>query len=162
MKTKSNVQELSREAIESFLMQHRVGVLSLTDGAGAYGIPLAYFYDEGTVYLTISRKGRKMDYIGKRMPVSFTVYTIPAGFGAPGKTSWTSVICEGVLENITVPEELTKAVRTGEKRMGVPEGTWQKLLDMMLQHPEQSNFWKISSATCGGRGVEDEQIEFEA
>jgi len=32
MKTKSNVQELSMQAIESFFRQNKAGVLSLSDG----------------------------------------------------------------------------------------------------------------------------------
>ena len=162
MKTKSNVQDLSMEAIEPFLKKNRVGVLSLADGEAAYGIPLAYFYEAGTIYLTISRKGRKMNFIDKNKKVSFAVFELPEGFGKPGKTSWTSVICDGVMENITDPDAITRAVRAGEKHMGMPEGTWDKLLEMVLQRPEDSNFWKISNATFGGRGIEDEKVEFEA
>lgn len=162
MKTKSNVEDLSRDAIEAFLKKKRVGVLSLADGAAAYGIPLAYFYDAGTIYLTISRKGRKMAFIDNNKGVSFAVFEIPDEFGAPGKTGWTSVICDGVLENITDPAELTRAVRAGERHMGMPEGAWDKLLEMVLKQPGPSNFWKICAATYGGRGVEDEKVEFEA
>ncbi|MEI6126208.1 MAG: pyridoxamine 5'-phosphate oxidase family protein [Pseudomonadota bacterium] len=162
MKTKSNVQDLSKEAVEIFLKKNRIGVLSLADGTAAYGIPLAYFYDAGAIYLTISRKGRKMEFINKNKKVSFTVFAVPEGFGTPGKMNWSSVICDGLLENITDPDELTRAVRIGEKHMGMPEGTWDKLLEMMLQQPGHSNFWKISAASFGGRGVEDEKIEFEA
>jgi nitroimidazol reductase NimA-like FMN-containing flavoprotein (pyridoxamine 5'-phosphate oxidase superfamily) len=162
MKTKSNVQDLSMEAIESFLKKNKVGILSLADGQAAYGIPLAYFYEAGTIYLTISRKGRKMAFIDKSRRVSFAVFELPEGFGAAGKTNWTSVVCDGVLENITAPDEITRTVRTGERCMGMPAGTWDKLLEMVLQNPGQSNFWKIGSATFGGRAVEDEKIEFEA
>jgi nitroimidazol reductase NimA-like FMN-containing flavoprotein (pyridoxamine 5'-phosphate oxidase superfamily) len=162
MKTKSNVQDLSKDAIESFLKKNRVGVLSLAAGEAAYGIPLAYFYEAGTIYLTISRKGRKLAYIDKNKKVSFAVFELPEGFGAPGKMNWTSVICDGVLENITDPDAITRAVRAGEKHMGMQAGAWDKLLEMVLKQPGDSNFWKISNATYGGRGVEDEQIEFEA
>jgi nitroimidazol reductase NimA-like FMN-containing flavoprotein (pyridoxamine 5'-phosphate oxidase superfamily) len=162
MKTKSNVQELSRQAMESFLRKNKVGVLSLADGKAAYGIPLAYFYDAGTIYLTISRKGKKMAFIEKNKKVSFAVFKLPEAFGTTGNTSWTSVLCDGVLENITDPDEITFAVRAGEKHMGTPAGAWEKLLEMVLQNPQDSNFWKIAGATFGGRGVEDEKIEFEA
>ena len=162
MKTKSNVQDLSKAAIEAFLKKNKIGVLSLADGAAAYGIPLAYFYDAGTIFLTISRKGKKMAFIDKNKKVSFAVFAIPEDFGTPGKTNWTSVICDGMLENITDPDEITKTVRAGEKHMGMPSGSWDKLLEMVLQKPGDSNFWKISNATFGGRGVEDEKIEFEA
>lgn len=162
MKTKSNVQDLSRDVIEAFLKKKRVGVLSLADSEAAYGIPLAYFYENGTIYLTISRKGRKMAFIDNNKRVSFAVFEIPDEFGTPGKTGWTSVICDGVLENITGTAELTLAVRAGERHMGMPEGAWDKLLEMVLKQPGPSNFWKITNASYGGRGVEDEQVEFEA
>lgn len=161
MKIKSNVQDLSKDAIDEFLRKNRVGVLSLTDGTSSYGVPLAYFYEDDTIYLTISRTGRKMEYIKKNKSVCFTVFQIPEGFGTPGKMDWTSVICDGVLENIKDPEELTKAVRTGEKHMGMPEGAWEKILQMTLKNPENSSFWKISITTAGGRGVKDEKIKFE-
>ena len=162
MKTKSNVQPLSQAAIDVCLRTNRVGVLSLTDGTTPYGIPLAYFYEDGTIYLTIARAGRKMDYIRQNKKVSFLVYDIPEGFGAPGKTYWTSVICEGELENITAPEELTRAVRAGERHMGMPAGTWDRILQMTLANPQSSNFWKIRVLQYGGRGVDDEKIEFES
>lgn len=160
MKIKSNVQNLSQEAIESFLRTKRVGVLSLADGQDPYGVPLAYFYDDGTIYLTISRRGRKMACIDRNKRVSFAVFDIPDEFGTPGKTGWTSVICDGVLENITDPAELTRAVRAGERHMNMPEGAWQSLLEMVLGQPGPSNFWKIKDSAFGGRGVADERVEF--
>ena len=161
MKTKSNVQNLSKDEIDDFLSSNRAGVLSLTDGTSTYGLPFAYFYGDGTIYLTISLKGRKKKYIENNNNVCFTVFHIPDDFGKPGKTSWTSVICEGVLEAIKEPEELKKAVHVGEKHMGMPEGSLEKLLQMILKDPENSNFWKINLSSLGGRGVENEKIEFE-
>ena len=71
------------------------------------------------------------------------------------------MICEGVLEAIKEPEELKKAVRIGEKHMGMPDGSLEKLLQMILKDPENSNFWKINLSSLDGRGVENEKIEFE-
>jgi hypothetical protein len=44
--------------------------------------------------------------------------------------------------------------------MGMPEGTWDKLLEMTLKKPEASNFWKIKVTESGGQGVEDFKEEF--
>ena len=102
-----------------------------------------------------------MEYVHNNKNVVFTVFNISEGFGMPGKTGWSSVICEGVLENVRNPEELTKVVRAGEKHFGMPEGGWEPLLQMTLKDPTKSHFWKIRITSAGGRGVEDEMIEFE-
>lgn len=160
MKARSNVRSIERSEIDDFLKKQRVGLLSLTDGQTSYAIPLAYSYDGENIYLTMGAKGRKMDYINKSKNVCFNVYWVPEGFGT-GKMSWTSVICDGVLERLTDPEEITKAVRIGEKQMGMPEGTWDKVLEMTLKNPAESSFWRIKVTNYGGRGVEDFKEEFE-
>jgi nitroimidazol reductase NimA-like FMN-containing flavoprotein (pyridoxamine 5'-phosphate oxidase superfamily) len=161
LKTKSNAHNLSKDEIDDFLSKNRAGVLSLTDGMSPYALPFAYFYGDSTIYLTISLKGRKKEYLKKNKNVCFTVFRIPDNFGTPGKTSWTSVICEGVLEAVKEPEELKKAVRIAEKHMGTPEGSLENLLQMILKDPGNSSFWKINLSSLGGRGVENEKIEFE-
>ena len=154
MKTKSNVRDLSAQEIDDFLSGQRVGVLSLNDGKSSYAIPLAYFYEQGAVYLTLGGEGRKMEYISTNRNVCFTVCRVPENFGAGGM-SWTSVIADGILERLTDPGDITRAVRSGEKHMGMPEGTWDRLLAMTLKNPQESNFWKVRVTHAGGRGVED-------
>ena len=161
MKFKSNIQDLSRNAIDNLLETSKAGVLSFANETSPYAIPLAYFYGDKTIYLTLGSTGRKMEYVHNNKNVVFTVFSISEGFGIPGKTGWTSVICEGVLENVRSPEELTKVVRAGERHFGIPEGTWENLLQMTLKDPTKSNFWKIRITSAGGRGVEDEKIELE-
>ncbi len=160
MKTKSNVGTMSPEEIDSFLKEQKVGILSLTDGDSAYGIPLAYFYDNNTVYITLGPTGKKMGYVEKNKKVSFSVYWVPQGYPSSGR-GWKSVICEGGLERITDAEELTQAVRTAERHMGMPEGSMNKILEMTLKNTAQSNFWKIPVESKGGRGVEEFKEEFE-
>ncbi|RMF94295.1 MAG: pyridoxamine 5'-phosphate oxidase family protein [Candidatus Schekmanbacteria bacterium] len=159
MKTKSNVEALSEEEIDSFLKEQRVGILSLTNGESAYGIPLAYFYDKKTIYITLGPTGKKMEYIEKSKKVSFTVYWVPQDY--PASRSWKSVIVEGELTRITDPDELRSAVKTAEKFMGMPEGSLDKILEMTLKNPGNSNFWKIPLQKVGGKGVKDFQEEFE-
>ena len=161
MKFKTNVKTLTRAEIDEFLKSHRVGVLSMTDGKTPYAIPLAYSYDGENIYLTMANQGRKAQYLKNNTPVCFIIYWIPEGFGAPGKMSYTSIICDGVLNHIIDPGELTGAVRTLERQMGYPAGAMDKLLEMTLKKPEASNFWKISVKDVGGKGVEDFKEEFE-
>lgn len=159
MKTRSNVRKLSQDEIEEFLRSQRVGTLSMNDGKNSYAVPLAYFYDGEQLYLTIGGQGRKMAYIKKNPNVCFVVCWIPEDFGL-SKMSWKSVVCDGVIEQVTHPVGIKKAVQTGEQHLGMPAGTWDKMLEMTLKKPEASNFWKIKITDIGGQGVEDFKEEF--
>ena len=57
----------------------------------------------------------------------------------------------GIIEQITDPEGIEKAVRTSEKHMNMPEGTWNALLERTLQAPEASCFWKIIITEVNGK-----------
>jgi uncharacterized protein len=160
MKTKSNVEQMDKSAIDAFLKKNRVGVIGLHDGSNSYSIPLAYAYDNNSIYLTMGHVGRKAHCISKNKNVCFTVYWIPEGFGSPGKMNWTSVVCDGVLEHLEDPDAITQAVRVLEKHMGMPEGSWGVLLAMTLKNPQVSNFWKIQVTAAGGRTIENELVEF--
>ncbi len=81
MKTKSNVRNLSKAEIDAFLKEQKVGHLSLTDGESSYAVPLAYSYDNDTIYLTLGPQGKKMEYIGKSKKVCFSVFWVPEGYG---------------------------------------------------------------------------------
>jgi nitroimidazol reductase NimA-like FMN-containing flavoprotein (pyridoxamine 5'-phosphate oxidase superfamily) len=161
MKVKTNVKTLTREEIDAFLKRQRVGILSMTDGETAYGIPLAYSYDGTSIYLTMANQGRKARYFTSNKPVCFTVCWTPEGFGAPGRMSYTSVVCDGTFEHVTSPAELTAAVRTLEQQMQYPPGSMDRLLEITLKNPAGSNFWKIRLTNIGGKGVEDFKEEFE-
>ncbi len=148
------IKTLSRPEIDDFLKSQKVGLLSLTDGQSAYSIPLGYSYDGENIGITIRNEGRKMAYINKNRNVCFVVYWIPEGFGMQ-KMAYKSVICDGKLEQVTDPEDITKAVRNSEKHMGLPEGAWNSLLEMTLKSPENSFFWRIRLTDVGGKSVED-------
>jgi nitroimidazol reductase NimA-like FMN-containing flavoprotein (pyridoxamine 5'-phosphate oxidase superfamily) len=145
-----DIKTMTKAEIEDFLSQQKMGCLSLTDGETPYSIPLAYFYDDGCIYITIRPAGRKMAYIDKNKNVCFVVCWVPDGFGMQ-KRNYISVICDGLLEHVTAPEELKKAVRAGEKHLGMPEGAWNGLLEKTLQNPEASSFWKIRVTAFGGK-----------
>jgi hypothetical protein len=42
----------------------------------------------------------------------------------------------------------------------MPEGSWDKMLEMTLKRPEASNFWGIKITQRGGQGVEGFKEEF--
>lgn len=147
-----DITTMTKAEIEDFLSQQKVGFLSLTDGETPYAIPLAYFYDDGCIYITIRPEGRKMAYINSNKNACFAVCWVPEGFGMQ-KRNYISVICDGVLEQVTVEADLRKAVRAGEKHMGMPEGTWNGILEKTLLNPEASSFWKIKVKAFGGKRV---------
>jgi nitroimidazol reductase NimA-like FMN-containing flavoprotein (pyridoxamine 5'-phosphate oxidase superfamily) len=147
-----DIKIMTQAEIDDFLTGQKLGFLSLTDGETPYTIPLAYFYADGCIHITIRPEGRKMAYINKNKNVCFAVCWVPEGFGIE-KRNYTSVICDGVLEHVTGPDELKKAVRSGEKSMGMPEGAWNGLLEKTLQNPEASCFWRVRIKTFGGKRV---------
>ena len=161
MKTKSNVRDLTKEETVDFLKSQRVGTLSLNDRESSYAVPLAYFFNDDTVFLTLGPEGRKHNYVKANQSVCFSVFEVKPGVAGATSMCWKSAICDGKLERITEPDELTRTVRLGEKAMGMPEGTWQKLLEITLKNPSSSNFWKIITTSIGGRGVEEFKEEFE-
>jgi len=147
-----DIKTMSQDEIDQFLAAEKMGFLSLTDGETPYTIPLAYFYDTGCIHITIRQEGRKMAYISRNKNVCFAVCRVPEDFGMK-KMSYTSVICDGVLEHVIAPDELRKAVRAGEKHLGMPEGAWNGLLEKTLQNPGASSFWKIRVESFGGKKV---------
>jgi nitroimidazol reductase NimA-like FMN-containing flavoprotein (pyridoxamine 5'-phosphate oxidase superfamily) len=149
------LKTMSQEQIHEFLNSQKVGLLSLSDGKSAYAVPLGYSFDGKDIYLTIGNKGRKLDYINACRNVCFTVYWLQDNFGVKTGMSYKSVICDGVLEQISEPEAITRVVRNAEKHLGFPEGTWNVLLEKTLQNPADSPFWKINVTCIGSQVVGD-------
>jgi len=146
---KREIKTMSHDGINDFLSRQKIGILSLSENDSSYAIPLAYSYDGETIYLTLGPQGRKMGCIQKNKNVCFVVYDQPPSTG--GMPEWQSVICNGVIERITDPVNIEKAVRSGERHMGMPEGTWNGLLEKTLQAPEVSCFWRINISEINGK-----------
>jgi nitroimidazol reductase NimA-like FMN-containing flavoprotein (pyridoxamine 5'-phosphate oxidase superfamily) len=147
-----DIKIMNQGEIDAFLASEKLGFLSLTDGETPYAIPLAYFYADGCIHITIRAEGRKMAYINKNRKVCFAVCRVPEDFGIQNR-NYTSVICDGVLEHVTAADDLKIVVRAGEKSMGMPQGAWDGLLEKTLQNPESSSFWKIKITAFGGKRV---------
>ena len=151
----SGIKTMTPDQIDAFLKSQRVGLLSLTDTKSAYAIPLGYSYNGKDINLTMGNKGRKMAYIKSCRHVCFTVYWLSENFGLKTGMSYKSVICDGVLEHVTDPEEITKTVRETEKHLGLPAGTWNHLLERTLEDTSNSGFWKINVTQIGSQIVDD-------
>jgi nitroimidazol reductase NimA-like FMN-containing flavoprotein (pyridoxamine 5'-phosphate oxidase superfamily) len=146
---KREIKTMSKDEINDFLSSQKIGVLSLSENDSSYSIPLAYSYDGENIYLTLGPQGRKMECIKKNKNVCFVVYHQPPSEG--GMPEWKSIICNGFIEHLTDPESIEKAVRSGEKHMGMTEGTWNGLLEKTLQAPEASCFWKVKITEINGK-----------
>ncbi len=122
MKTRSNVRKLSPDEIEEFLRSQRVGTLSMNDGDKSYAVPLAYFYDGGQIYLTIGGEGQENDLHQEKSKCLFcrvldsTRFRLEKNVLEVGGLRW--CYC-----TLTDPEGITKAVRTAEKHLEMPEGS---------------------------------------
>jgi nitroimidazol reductase NimA-like FMN-containing flavoprotein (pyridoxamine 5'-phosphate oxidase superfamily) len=146
---KYEVKDLSAPEIDGFLKSQKVGLLCL-GGEAPYAVPLAYTYDHNTVYLTMRPTGRKMDSIARNRNACFVVYWMPEDFGMTNM-QWKSIICEGKLEQLTDRESVTRAVRAGEEKLGLPQGSWDRMIDSTMQNPSVSAFWKLEVKTVGGK-----------
>ena len=114
---KREIKTMSKDEINDFLSNQKIGILSLSENDSSYSIPLAYSYDKENIYLTLGPQGRKMECIQKNKNVCFVVYDRPSSEG--GMPGWKSIICNGVIERITDPKNIEKAVRSGEKHMEI-------------------------------------------
>ncbi|MFC6823792.1 pyridoxamine 5'-phosphate oxidase family protein [Halopelagius fulvigenes] len=93
--------EMDREDVDTFLREQGVGVLSLTDGQEAYGVPVSFGYDgEDSLYfvfLRIGEQSKKEQFAEQTGRASLTVYDVTS------KHVWTSVIAAGSIRQI--PDE---------------------------------------------------------
>lgn len=102
--------EMGREEVDAFLREQGVGVLSLTDGQEAYGVPVSFGYDgEGSLYfifLRVGEESKKEQFAEQTERATHTVYDVTS------KHIWTSVIATGTLHQILDDEwdELETAI----------------------------------------------------
>lgn len=86
------------DEIDAFLRDRGIGVLSLTDGEEAYGVPVSFGYDgEGRLYfvfLRVGERSKKEEFARRTERASLTVSDVES------KHVWTSVIATGPLREI--------------------------------------------------------------
>ena len=145
-------KSLDKLKIEKLLKSKRDGILSLTDGQSAYGVPLNYAsYHDGTLYFGMNPSGRKFTYFKKCKNVCFTIYQTLQSTGDPGRMGWWSIILDGELFQITDPEEIKSIAEVMEKQGVFPRGLKEKFLVAILKNPDNSNFFKMKVTHFGGK-----------
>ena len=143
---------LEKPRIEELLKTRKDGVLSLTDGKSAYGVPVAYTsYHDDSLYFGMNPSGRKYDCFKLCKNVSFTIYqTFPAPAGQPGM-GWWSIILDGELSQVTDPSEIRAVADRMEREGAFPPGLKDKFLERILANAANSNFFKMKITCFGGK-----------
>lgn len=94
--------EMDREAVDAFLREQGRGILSLTDGHEAYGVPVSFGYDGEAscyfVFLRVGERSKKEQFAEQTDRASLALYDVTS------KHVWTSVIASGPLRQITDDE----------------------------------------------------------
>jgi nitroimidazol reductase NimA-like FMN-containing flavoprotein (pyridoxamine 5'-phosphate oxidase superfamily) len=142
---------LDKAKAEELLKSYTDGVLSLTDGQSAYGVPLAYTYANETLYFGMTTSGRKFNYYKKGRNVSFTVYKTFQAPEDPQRRGYWSIILDGKLFQITDPEEIKAVVDMMDKQGKLPPGFKDKVLSVLLKNPDNSNMFKMRITDFGGK-----------
>lgn len=96
---------LSDDTIDERLRSTETGVLSLARDGETYAIPLAHYYDEGRLYLRLSRtdSSRKQAFIDATETATYCLYEADAVDDARGLESW-SIIIQGRLVELPADE----------------------------------------------------------
>ncbi len=154
---------LEEPKTKELLKSKKDGVLSLTDGQSAYGVPVIYtLYHDDTIYFGMNAAGRKYEYFKKCKNASFSVYkTFESSSGDPMRMAWWSVIVDGELFQVTDPEEI-KAIGDMMDKQGLfPPGLKEKFLGFILKDPDNSNFFKMKITHYGGKEMPEYRPEDE-
>lgn len=155
------LKTLNKAEIDKFLKSQKDGVLSLTDGQSAYGVPLAYQYHDDKLYFGMDTGGKKFKFFSKCNNVSFTIYQTFQAPDDPLSRGWRSIILEGKLLQITDPEEIKSIVEMMDSQGLFPPGFKDKILAFILQNPHNSNIFKMKINNFGGREMPPHRREEE-
>lgn len=134
--------EMDRAAIDAFLAEQGVGLLALTDGAEAYGLPVSYGYDGAAtlyfVFLRLGEHSKKERFAHRTDRASLTVYE------APSKHIWRSVIASGPITEIDDDEWSTL-------RDAIAETAWYPSLFSEAAPMRDLAGWKLAIETVTGQ-----------
>jgi len=153
---KASSKFLDKQRIEELIKVKNEGVLCMTDGKSAYGIPLPpLLYQDDTFYFGMNPGGRKLDYFKKCNSVCYTIFHYFRKPGDPRKTEgWWSIVLDGELFQITNPEEIRAVVEMIYAQEDIAPGLREKkeeILAMVLEDPDNSNFFKMKVTHFGGK-----------
>lgn len=95
---------LNEREITALLTKQITGHLACSLNGESYLVPVNYAYKDNAIYAH-SGPGKKIDIMRQNPKVCFAIAEIETIF------RWKSVVCQGVFEEITEPEEKEQAVQ---------------------------------------------------
>ena len=144
------MKDLSKQEMLNILKKEPDGVMALSDGNNPYCIPFGHVIVGETVYLSLFPKGRKWMIIQKNPRVCFNVYQWNEDHSV-----WSSVVVDGVLEQVTEISEIESVVKALILKMGLdPESYLEKRMRYYqdnLDNPKGLKIYRIGSGTMGGK-----------
>jgi len=103
---------LDESRIEELLLNGEYGVLSTTSIDGcAYGIPMSYVYENGTIFFHCALEGHKIDNITAYPLVSFCIVGNTKVSPSEFTTGYESVVVFGIIEKVKDDEGKSKALK---------------------------------------------------
>lgn len=117
MRENRRKQQLTQEETIAIFERNTSGVLSvLGDEDYPYGVPLAYLYSDGKIYVHGGKHGHKMDGMRKHEKVSFCVIDMDEVHPEAVATYYRSAIAFGKVRFITDEEQVRKIMWTFAKK----------------------------------------------
>ena len=132
------MEPLTQEEIEILLKEQEDGVLGLSDREDPYCIPMGYQYIDKSIYLSFFQTGRKWSYLTKNKKVCFNVFRWD-----DDRSSWQSVIIDGVLEKVTYIDEIKKVIEANKIRFGLEDSYLEKKIQYYKNSMENEKALKI-------------------
>ena len=151
--------EMTKKEINEFLHSQWIGVLSMKDDDGAYGIPIPYYYDGKTMNIAMLIGGKAMNIILGNGNVCYTVFSTFEDPDSPEKRGWKSVVAKGKMERVTKKEELVYLLDLMEEQFkkliedsnGGPNEAFAQYKKGLLSNPKESNLFKLHIKEISGR-----------
>ena len=151
--------EMTRKEIDEFLSSQWIGVLSMKDDDGTYGIPIPYYYDGKTMNFAMLLGGKAMSTIMRNADVCYTVFSTFENPESPDKRGWKSVIAKGKMERVIKKEELVYLLDLMEEQFkkliedsdGGPNEAFTQYKKGLLSNPTESNLFKLHIKELSGR-----------
>jgi hypothetical protein len=136
---------MADDEVDAFLREQGIGVLSLTDGSEAYGVPVSFGYDgEGSLYfvfLRVGERSKKAEFARGTERASLTVYDVES------KHVWTSVIATGSLRQIDDEE-------WGELEAAIGDNAWYPSLFSESEPMQDIQGWELRIEEATGQRSE--------
>lgn len=141
-------QVTEKDVLEGYIGRCFFMTLAMVDDGKPYALPMNFGYENGIVYMHSALAGKKVDLLRRAgsLPVQL-VFVAHAGLlekGGPDgpacslSSSYTSVIAEGELEEVTDAEEALRGMRTilrqtGMGKKALPENSMKSVLMLKVR-----------------------------